>query len=289
VYNGLFAESGRPNEALQFECQTGNCTWPSFETVGICHECIDLTPYMSEYCAPDDPNGGCGWEVPQGAKLNSSVQVFSMTPLIPSANGDMPHSTIMKVIFMGTEAKNASARELKPWAQQCSLSVCLQTLDSSVVNGVLTENVTNRIVNQTVVDISKDPGNADLAAYVSGADNATFFVGKEAMLSMSGWFSSTFSAGGAVRTTTDSNRTITDSSVVVNLTVGISSGVTFFDSDIVTAFYWNYYEYQDNDGIDMLMSDMATSMTVAFRSFSGAVPVYGRAISTQSFVHVRWA
>ncbi|KAI1840979.1 hypothetical protein JX266_012839 [Neoarthrinium moseri] len=288
VYNGLFAENGRPNAALKFGCQTGNCTWPSFETAGVCHECVDLTPYMSRYCAPGDEDIGCGWEVPQGAKLNNSAQVFSMTPLIPSVNGDMPHSTILKLIFMGTEAKNGLAGELKPWAQQCSLSACLQTIDSTVVNGVLNESVTNRVINQTVVDMTKHTEDADLAAYVTGADNATYTVGKEAMLSMRGWFSSLFATGSAVRTTSDSNRTITDNSVVVNLTVGISSGVTFFDSDIVTAFYWNYYEYKDNDGIDMLMADMATSMTVAFRSFMGAVPVSGQAISMQSFVHVRW-
>lgn len=293
VYNGLFAENGRPNAALKFECQTGNCTWPSFDTVGVCHECVDLTPYMTRYCAGSEGDGSnnndCGWTVPQGPSyLNSSSDVFSMTPLIPSANGDMPHSTIMKLVFLGTEAKDGEAGELKPWAQQCSLSVCLQTLDAAVANGVLSENVTNSVVNQTVVDMTKGDTSQDYAAYVTGGDGETYNVGMEALLSMRGWFSSLFSAGRAVRTTSDTERTITDNSVVVNLTVGISSGVTFFDSDIVTAFYWNYYEYQDADGVDMLVSDMATSMTVAFRSFMGAVPVSGRAISMESFVHVRW-
>ncbi|ETS77791.1 hypothetical protein PFICI_09853 [Pestalotiopsis fici W106-1] len=290
VYNGLFAENGRPNAALKFERQTGNCTWSAFDTIGVCHECVDLTPYMSRYCAAsDDNNQDCGWKVPQGpAYLNSSADVFSMTPLIPSASGDMPHSTIMRLVFMGTEAKDGLAGELKPWAQQCALSVCLQTIDAAVANGVLSENVTARVVNRTVVDMTRDTSSQDFAAYVTGQDGEVYNVGMEALLSMRGWFSSLFAAGRAVRTTADANRTITDNSVVVNLTVGISSGVTFFDSDIVTAFYWNYYEYQDADGIDMLMSDMATSMTVAFRSFFGAVPVSGKAISMESFVHVRW-
>ena len=106
---------------------------------------------------------------------------------------------------------------------------------------------------------------------------------------MRGWFASVFAAGAAVRTQRDFNRTITDSAVVVNLTVGISSGETFFDSDIVTAFYWNYYEYAGRDGLAMLMSDVAVSMTVAFRSFQGAVPVAGgRALAERTFVKVRW-
>ncbi|KAK6221948.1 hypothetical protein LQW54_001168 [Pestalotiopsis sp. IQ-011] len=293
VYNGLFAENGRPNAALKFECQTGNCTWPSFDTIGVCHKCVDLTPYMTRYCAASSTDD-CGWQVPQGPSyLNSSADVFSMTPLIPSlAGGDMPHSTILKLVFLGTEAKDGLAGELKPWARQCTLSACLQTLDAGVRNGALSENVTARVVNQTVVDMSSSQEQGgDLASYVTGRDGEAYVVGAEALLSMRGWFSTLFAAGRAVRTTADETRTITDdsnSAVVVNLTVGISSGVTFFDSDIVTAFYWNYYEYQDDDGIGMLMSDVATSMTVAFRSFMGAVPVAGTAISMESFVHVRW-
>ncbi|KAH6648926.1 hypothetical protein BKA67DRAFT_594282 [Truncatella angustata] len=244
VYNGLFAEYGGPKAALKFEYQTGNYRWPSFETVGVCHEYVD------------------------------PVDVFSMTPLIPSANGEMPHSTIIKLIFMGTEAKNGRVGELKPRAQLCALSAYLQTIDATVVNGVLSENVTTRVVNQTVVNMTKQEEDADLAAYITGADNTTYPVGKEAIFGMRGWFSSISAPGSAVRTATNFSRTITDNSVVVNLTVGISSS--------------NYHQYQNDDGIDMLMTDMATSMTVAFRSFMGAVPVSGQAISTESFVHVRW-
>ncbi|ORY68649.1 uncharacterized protein BCR38DRAFT_135933 [Pseudomassariella vexata] len=288
VYNGLFAENGRPGAALAFECQTGNCTWDAYETLGVCYECVDLTAFMSRYCAPDAADNDCGWQVPQGARLNNSLDVFSMTSLIPSADGNMPHSTIMKLIFMGTEAQDGLAGDLKPWAQQCSLSSCLQTLETAVVNGVLSENMTGSVINNTVVDLTSLPQDADMGSYVTGSNNSTYLLGKEAMLSMRGWFYTLFANGSAVRTSEDSNRTITDNTVVVNLTVGISSGVTLFDSDIVTAFYWNYYEYAEQDGIAMLMSDMATSMTVAFRSFLGAAPVNGRAISVESYVHVRW-
>lgn len=77
-----------------------------------------------------------------------------------------------------------------------------------------------------------------------------------------------------------------DRAVVVNLTVGISSGETFFDSDIVTAFYWNYYEY--SDGLRMLMSDLAVSMTTAFRGFNGVESIQGKSLTLESYVHVRW-
>jgi hypothetical protein len=230
----------------------------------------------------------CGWQVPQGAHLNTSSDVFSMTSFIPSAYGDMPHSTMMRVIFMGTENHDVPDA-LNPWAKQCSLQACVNTLSSSVVNGTLQENITHTVSNHTVLDMSSPDPNSDYSVYIKGESNDSYLLGMGALLSIRGWFSAIFTNGSATRTTSDFSRSITDAdrAVVVNLTVGISSGETFFDTDIVTAFYWNYYEYPS--GIDMLMSDLAVSMTTAFRGFMGAVPTKGTSITTESYVHVRWA
>ncbi|KAI1323646.1 hypothetical protein F5Y16DRAFT_412494 [Xylariaceae sp. FL0255] len=263
VYNGLFAENGRPGADLAFQCQTGNCTWDHYDTLGVCSSCVDLTPFIQPYCNSDSNAINCGWQVPQGAKLNNSADVFSMTSIIPSMRGDQPESSIVRLIFMGTEAFNGTAGSTEPWARQCTMSACLQTLESKVSNGALTETVTSSTIN-----------------WIS------YQLDFEAMLSMRGWFSTVVANGSASRSTAAYNRTITDNSIVVNLTVGISSGETFFDSDIVTAFYWSYYEYPN--GMDLLVNDTATSMTVAFRSLGGAVSVTGDAYVSESYVHVRW-
>ncbi|KAI1427205.1 hypothetical protein F5Y12DRAFT_792944 [Xylaria sp. FL1777] len=286
VYNGLFAENGRPGAALAFECQSGNCTWDHYDTLGVCAKCVDLTPFIQAYCATGKPSDDCGWQVPQGAKLADRTEVFSMTSQIPTARGDQPHSSIVRLIFMGTEAYDGKADETKPWARQCTLSACVQTLETSVSNGVLGEKMIDTKTNDTVIDNSNLNDGHDHNVYSIGKDGTQYQLGIQAMLSMRGWFSSLFTNGSASRSASAYNRTITDNTVVVNLTVGISSGETFFDSDIVTAFYWNYYEYAD--GLDLLVSDMATSMTVAFRSFNGAVPVSGRAVYMESYVHVHW-
>ncbi|KAK8083683.1 Carboxylic ester hydrolase [Apiospora saccharicola] len=300
VYNGLFAENGRPAASLKFDCPTGNCTWPEFETLGVCYECTSLTSVMTKYCGGNPANASdCGWQVPQGAKLNTSHQVFSMTPYIPAAAGDMPYSTILRLIFLGTEAADGPPGNNNPWARQCSLSACLQTINATVAVGALTENVTHTVVNQTVVDTTTQPNNTDLGVYVADHNKTSslpspsspyYLLGQDSMLSLRGWFTTLFAAGGATRTTNNSTMTINDRTVAVNLTVGISNGTTFFDSDIVTAFYWNYYEYAAarQDGIAMLMADTATSITTAFRSLWGAEPVAGPAVSTESYIHVRW-
>jgi hypothetical protein len=158
-----------------------------------------------------------------------------------------------------------------------------------VTNGTHQENITHSVLNHTVIDISSPDPAADHSVYITGkSDDTAYLLGMEALLSIRGWFSAIFTNGSATRTTSDFTRSVTDPdrAVVVNLTVGISSGETFFDTDIVTAFYWNYYEYAD--GINMLMSDLAISMTTAFRGFNGAVETYGKSITVESYVHVRW-
>src|ERR1700733_10906052 len=106
VLNGMFV--GDPNPSLSFTCPTGNCTWPDFSTLAVCSSCVDMSHYMQQVCsATNDTTSSnsarCGWSLPNGASLNGS-SVFSMTTFIPSVDGDMPYSTIMKLNFMGTEA-----------------------------------------------------------------------------------------------------------------------------------------------------------------------------------------
>ncbi|KAF1975141.1 hypothetical protein BU23DRAFT_566731 [Bimuria novae-zelandiae CBS 107.79] len=169
-----------------------------------------------------------------------------MTSLILSAYGDMPHSTMIRIIFMGTELHDVPDA-LNIWAKQCSLEACVKTLSSSVVNGTLQENTTHSMMNHTVVDISSPDSESDYNANLKGESDDCYMLGMGALLSIRGWLSSIFTNESATRTTTDFTRSITDPghAVVVSLTVGISSGETFFGIDIVTAFYWNYYEYAD--------------------------------------------
>ncbi|KAI9684866.1 MAG: hypothetical protein M1822_005515 [Bathelium mastoideum] len=169
----------------------------------------------------------------------------------------------------------------------------------NVISGSLLENVTNTIRNTTVVDITSFQldGNASsadtsdqYAVYISSSHSIPYQVSMGAKLALTGWFSTLFRVGSATRNSFSFNRSISSTdadAIAVNLTVGISSGDTFFDTDIVTAFYWNYYQY--SQGIPLLLSDLATSMTVAFRSFTGAVVVSGAAETTESYVCVRWS
>ncbi|KAI3530192.1 hypothetical protein CSPX01_15009 [Colletotrichum filicis] len=289
VYNGLFAENGKPWLSLPVNCQTGNCTWEPFETLGVCNTCVDMSEFMTRSCEdgsiPEGDMTECGWSVPVGARLKTHADVFSMTPIFPQGLGDMSYSTIMKLVFMGTERQGGVAGALAPWARQCTLQACVQTLDSEIVNGELKETIIHTSTNDSFATATQDTLEP---IYISGqSGNESYPIDMKVMMGVRSWFSDLFRNGSASRNEEVINKTITTpDNVIVNLTVGISSGETFFDTDIVQAFYWNYYEYPT--GIDMLMNDLATSVTVSFRSFNGT-DVIGIAHIVESYVHVEWS
>ncbi|KAK1579917.1 uncharacterized protein LY79DRAFT_521731 [Colletotrichum navitas] len=288
VYNGLFAENGKPWLSLPVNCQTGNCTWEPFETLGVCNSCVDITEFMTRTCEDGSmPEGNlteCGWSVPLGAKLKTHAEVFSMTPIFPRGLGDMSYSTIMKLVFMGTENQEGVAGDLAPWARQCTLQACVQTVSSSIVNGELKETILHIRTNDTVATATQESLEP---IYILGDSSEYLYpIHIKVMMGMRSWFSDLFRTGSASRNQEVISKTIsTPDNVIANLTVGISSGETFFDTDIVQAFYWNYYEYPA--GIDMLMNDLATSVTISFRSFNGT-NVTGIAHTVESYIHVEW-
>jgi hypothetical protein len=298
VLNGMFLAD--PNPSISFTCPTGNCTWPDFSTLAVCSSCVDMSHYMQQVCSAtydttSSNSTRCGWSLPNGASLNGS-SVFSMTTFIPSVDGDMPYSTIMKLNFMGTEAQNPNTTTLftgsgvpHPWATQCTLQYCVQDLHTYVVNGQLGQNITGSHFNHSVIPV-REALNKSINTPLeieSPADNQTYTVGMGALLGIQQYFSDLFRNGSATRQSI-SALSRTENTIIVNLTVGVSSGETFFDTDIVQAFYWFYYEYPS--GLAMLTSELAATMTNAFRESpgNGTIAVTGQSFEMASFVHIRW-
>jgi hypothetical protein len=286
VYNGLFAEAN-PLSPLTVQCETGNCTWPAVSTLAVCSSCIDVTSLMSRYCAGGFPQDGntstCGWQLPNGASLNTSTDVFSMTSFLPSPYGLQPYTTILELFFLGTEAQSGPPLNYNPWATQCTLEYCVQTLETAVVDGKLSQNVTKTTTNSTTVDIFNTKGVSPVS--ITSPNGTSLFISEAAALGIQSWFSDLFINGSASRNASEG--VVRDQSVIVNLTVGISSGTTYFDNDIVQTFYWDYYEYPN--GLTKAMSDLSTAMTVAFRSFHGVNQIAGTAFGMETHLQVHWS
>jgi len=294
VYYGLFSENNKPWLNLPFECPSGNCTFGEIETLAVCQSCVDMTEYLTRYCPPDTPAtnlSSCGWQLPSGAVLNTSSEVFSMTSSFPGSFSGGSYSTIMRLYFMGTESFLGPKDVLQPWAKQCTLSTCVQRLHSTVQNGELNETILTSYTNNETPPSSEHITALSPVNITSPITNKTYSMGMPSLLAFQSWFTHLFRNGTASRNPTFINQTLETApgspNVLVNLTVGISSGETFFDHDIVQSFYWNYYEYPT--GIEMLMSDLAVSMTTSIRAVNGQKEIVnGTTLVYEPFVQVRW-
>ncbi|KAK1750941.1 hypothetical protein QBC47DRAFT_435543 [Echria macrotheca] len=295
VYYGLFAENNKPWLNLPLTCPTGNCTFGEIETFAICQSCVDMTEYMTRSCVggtPADGNmTGCGWKLPSGAALNTSAEVFSMTSLFPGSISGASYSTIMKLIFMGTEAFEGPKDVLKPWAKQCTLNACVQRLNSVITHGELNETIVAEYTNTTVPNTRDAIDHLEPIYITSPVTGTQYNMSRSTVLAWQSWFAHLFQNGTASRNAEYINRTLETApgspNVLVNLTVGISEGNTFFDHDVVQAFYWNYYEYPT--GIEMLVSDLAVSTTVSVRAVNNHNErVNGTTLVYETYVHVRW-
>lgn len=309
VYNGLFAEDTAPI-TMPFSCPTGNCTFSTYDTLAFCSKCKDMTTLMTRYCVNGTPTHGndstCGWQLPKVAYLNSSSDVFSLTPEFPSSNGSLPQSAIVKLTFMGTENPETGAGVLNPWAMSCILEACVQTIQSVVVEGNLTETVTKTLRNSTVMNTTKllaDPnGDVDFAANFTTTEGETYFISAYALVALRNWFGTLFTKGSSSYYSPNTTTTLMETAVLANYSIGSgnwsSEGLRIFDTDVIQAFYWNYYSY--DMGLNVAMDELAQSMTIMIRSY-WLIPGYGNnntcfmdtcmqgsAQSVEAFVHVRW-
>jgi len=306
VYNGLFAEDTAPI-TMPFSCPTGNCTFSMYDTLAFCSECNAMTTLMTRYCVNGTPTDGnystCGWQLPKVAYLNSSSDVFSLTPEFPSPNGSLPQSAIVKLTFMGTERPETGPGVLNPWAMSCTLEACVQTIQSVVVEGNLIETVTNTLRNSTVMNTTKllaDPnGDADFAANFTTPKGETYFLSAYALVGLRNWFGTLFTKGSSSYYSPNTTTALRETAVPANYSIGLgnwtSQGLRIFDTDVIQAFYWNYYEYEM--GLNVAMDELAQSMTIMIRSYLlnegygncyQGTCVQGFAQSVEAFVHVRW-
>ncbi|RYP87644.1 hypothetical protein DL769_000467 [Monosporascus sp. CRB-8-3] len=48
ILTGLTSELSTVQQQTMLHCATGNCTWPTFETLGVCHRCNDLSQELEK-------------------------------------------------------------------------------------------------------------------------------------------------------------------------------------------------------------------------------------------------
>ncbi|KAI0184134.1 hypothetical protein EV127DRAFT_375510 [Xylaria flabelliformis] len=179
-YRALYSPA-RTNFTATAYCSTGNCTWDSYESLGICKTCQNITDKlkatkvdgMTKYQLPN----GFGLQYPylpsSGLFLlnfttsllwgpvafnSNSSKLFSMLA-VGAPNGTVP-------IQIGVNDNNDDTAPLPsapPIALECLLQYCIRTMQASFVNGVLQETVLSEWTEQSQFPQGhNDNGVADL-------------------------------------------------------------------------------------------------------------------------------
>ncbi|KAF2853784.1 hypothetical protein T440DRAFT_545998 [Plenodomus tracheiphilus IPT5] len=158
-------------------CSSGNCTWPPYSTLGVCHQCEDMSQLLHYICqnntALDMTSPGtlatdpCGFRVNNtfiiGASGSLGFRTISSlsTSLVNTLNlptfGAYLNSTVYQNftlpildIYVGFTPGGpyATAKNVTPVLLECLFTWCVKTLHAKSVNGLLQESVIESVTIQ---------------------------------------------------------------------------------------------------------------------------------------------
>jgi hypothetical protein len=269
-------------------CTSGNCTWPTFSSLGICSHCEDVTAYAQKHYSCSTSSTSELEQINCTINLPSSPPylAFQLTEVESTATQDHPymfvwpsnlkyysdtgyHEYLTNGTYAGVEEPLLPIAFVKvdpmsiqsiTRADQCALSFCVKTYNESVNNGNISSTV-----------LSTWPGR------YSGS-NITISppADKEGSIT-----SNNFTVDGA---TADGVRGTIGTKFFGNISVEIDATLKIVgqipSSDILDAL-------NQTSDLAGLMDSVATSMTNHIRSVS-SVTVAGQVGTVETYVHIRW-
>ncbi|KAH7093058.1 hypothetical protein FB567DRAFT_162595 [Paraphoma chrysanthemicola] len=182
-----FGNGTRPD--IPLTCPTSSCTWPPYQTLGICSKCTDASSLLSHACIDTTvdwtsklnattslyPNATvCGYFLnatsesavlmsgyirgqsgqPEGEALLMRTLPLVTNPLRESLWGGSIHfknfrDPIIDVLISSSWNKSAVHANTPPVLHECVLNWCVKTIESSYLYGTYRENVIEEHVNDT--------------------------------------------------------------------------------------------------------------------------------------------
>lgn len=284
-------------------CSTGNCTWSSYQTLGFCNTCKNLTSQLKRkklHIIPDNltdetyvtntyvlPNG-FGLTGIQPGDMDNQVDFMFKNGILNISKTDTPeewdsvafsnNGSIMMDIFAvaaapgtipeqpdqtKTSDKMTGSLYAAPVAYECMIQFCIRTMNATFINGTLHETVVSTWTNETQ-GIIPDNGH-----YVFRPPNSSeeFRVLGETKDAMVPWLNYLL-VGSAYSSTLDT------------LISGSSSDLMRM---VRTAMNTSDTGFQD------LMDNFANSMSLSLRSAAyQPAPTHGDAFSPVSHAVVTW-
>jgi hypothetical protein len=151
---------GASTSQMNVSCMTGNFTYPPFQSPAVESACEDLTDKQSRTCsnASGEFEAPCEYTLPNGLNIIQTTQSLTASGCLAPVNRVRYGNSFN--FSMTTDAINP-LRLLSTTAVQCRLYWCVNTYESSILNGQLQEHVRSLSYSNTTDLISLDPTSAN--------------------------------------------------------------------------------------------------------------------------------
>lgn len=270
VLEGAFATNpSLSTAAIQPQCPTGDCTYPEFASLAACSRCADVSALINETCglSPSD-SSDCtnstslrnGLNLPTAGDAENYIILSSTAG--PNTNDlDQYQKSLANISMLIYDAEVTSKEDGdaeyttgRLYAYDCAISACVNTYQSQVRLGQVTENITNSYNLDTASEtapweVTIPPGS------LQPNTNLTFSISHRAGQALSQYL------GKQLNGTGNSDA---------------------FSTDLVQALFVNGAK-----NVPRTMDHIATAITNKMRISSGQMAT-GTAASLESYIHVRW-
>lgn len=294
-------------------CGTGNCTWESYQTLGICNTCANLTSKLEMtkvHIVPDNnstlaydtnyytlPNGfgltgiqpGEGysqlnfWDV-STAILNITTTLTHAWDSIAFANNG---SKLFSVFAVGASPGTIPAQIdetystesmngssfAPPIAFECLLQFCIRNMTAEFTHGTLFESEQSSWTDQSQPVV--DAKNPDADITLQPPDSSTSFLATGTAIHGTGQWLSRLVAGN-----------VTNKPLISDPSNEWQLQAADYSSDLMQAFYMEMNS--SSTGFPDLMDNLANSLSLNLRQISYQPSVKGNAFSSTSHAVVTW-
>jgi hypothetical protein len=283
-------------------CPTSNCTWPKFQSLGLCSTCVDVTDYAQKNWKCEDganntfdgfvgKNRTCSYKLPNSA-FDYEYQIFydEVGGDYTEVDGELRLNVWSTDVHQATFSDNimllvsritfgesqslvpGGAREQVQEATECALAMCVEEHDLSITSGIMSHSVVaveQPFSMKTIVD----------TPYYSDYDIKQVTINK-----------TTYSVDGSytVPALLLYMGPTLYGNIIANYTINQTAGSPIrYDggltpsSDLATSFYARL-------NFSQAVENMATSVSRYMRSLSNETTI-GRAHNVETYIHVRWA
>lgn len=281
IYSGIFQSQAPHSDAAEMECSTGNCTFATYQSLGFCSSCTDITDLLHHSTRYDEESqfledvytlsNGLSWSTILASAILMNASTYMDLLRLDMGNAAL----IVNFTAISLSIDSAFSDTPQPHATECTLYFCINTYEAVVREGQLSENQTlvatssntTSLVHDELQDFILTPSTC----YFNGThiqdpdddyENCVYKVDAFSRLALKNSISPLFNGSAASLNTYRQIWT-----------------------DPIQALYGTAGTFTE---IESTFKSLALSLTNNARTKICNSKVEGTAWTTQSYVHVRW-